>query len=294
MAGRETDLAGHGATDSLALRPLAESDLPAAQALSAAVGWPHRVEDWRFVHGLGSGVALEQGGALVGTALTWRYGAEAAALGMVIVAPEHQGKGFGRRLLAAALEELGDGRRVLLHATEAGLPLYHGLGFRARGMVRQQQGAAFSVGLVAPRPGERIRPVGRSDAPALAALDAEAAGMERGPVIAALLEVAEGVVLDRGGEAAGFALLRRFGRGHVIGPVVAPDAEAAKALIGHWLGSRSGQFLRIDVPDEAGLCPWLAGLGLSEVDKAVPMLRGEAPAPGGRARAFALVNQALG
>jgi hypothetical protein len=32
----------------------------------------------------------------------------------------------------------------------------------------------------------------------------------------------------------------------------------------------------------------------SEVHKAVPMLRGEAPAPGSRARAFALVNQALG
>jgi GNAT superfamily N-acetyltransferase len=277
----------------LALRPLAESDLPAAQALSAAVGWPHRVEDWRFVHGLGSGVALEQDGALVGTAMTWRYGADAAALGMAIVAPEHQGRGLGRRLLAAALEGLG-ARRVLLHATEAGLPLYQGLGFRARGTVRQHQGAAFSVGLVAPRPGERIRPVGRSDAPAFSALDAEATGLERGPIIAALLEAAEGVVLDRRGEAVGFALLRRFGRGHVIGPVVAPDAEAAKALIGHWLGSRSGQFLRIDVPEEAGLCDWLAGLGLAEVDRAVPMLRGGAPPSSPRARAFALVNQALG
>jgi GNAT superfamily N-acetyltransferase len=272
---------------------MAESDLPAAQALSAAVGWPHRVEDWRFVHGLGAGVALEEDGVLVGTAMTWLYGAEAAALGMVIVAPEHQGRGLGRRLLAAALEGLG-ARRVLLHATEAGLPLYQGLGFRTRGVVRQHQGAAFSVGLVAPRPGERIRPVGRSDASPLAALDTESTGLERGPVIAALLEAAEGVVLDCGGEAAGFALLRRFGHGHVIGPVVASDAVAAKALIGHWLGSRSGQFLRIDVPEEAGLCDWLAGLGLAEVDKAVPMLRGEAPASSDRARPFALINQALG
>jgi hypothetical protein len=113
-------------------------------------------------------------------------------------------------------------------------------------------------------------------------------------VIAALLKMSEGVVLDRGGEAVGFALLRRFGRGHVVGPVVAPDAAAAKALIAHWLGSRSGQFLRIDVPEETGLSGWLAGLGLVEVDTAVAMLRGEVPPPHEGVRRFALVNQALG
>jgi GNAT superfamily N-acetyltransferase len=293
VASAEGVLAGESASVGLLLRPLAASDLPAAQALSAAVGWPHRVEDWRFVHGLGFGFALEERGGLVGTAMAWRYGAGAASLGMVVVAPERQGRGFGRRLLAATLEELGP-RRVLLHATEAGLPLYRRLGFHARGTVRQHQGAAFSVGLVAPRPGERIRPAGRNDVPALSALDADATGADRGPAIAALLEASEGVVLDRGGEAAGFALLRRFGRGHVVGPVVAPDAEGAKALIAHWLGSRSGQFLRIDVPDEAGLSGWLAGLGLPEVDKAVAMLRGGAPTSGSRARPFALINQALG
>ena len=139
-----------------------------------------------------------------------------------------------------------------------------------------------------------IRAIGPGDLPALSALDAEATGLERGPAVAALLGVSEGVVLDRGGEAAGFALLRRFGRGHLVGPVVAPDAEGAKALIGHWLGSRCGQFLRIDVPEEAGLGAWLAGFGLVAVDTAVPMLRGEAPTPGRHARCFALISQALG
>jgi len=290
-------LAESSATEGPLLRPLAASDMPAAQALSAAVGWPHRVEDWRFVLGLGSGLALEErGGRLVGTAMAWRYGTDAATLGMVVVAPERQGRGLGRRLLAATLEELGARRRVLLHATEAGLPLYRACGFRECGVVRQHQDAAFSVGLVAPRPGERIRPVGRGDLSALSALDADAAGMDRGPVVAALLAESEGVVLDRGGEAAGFALFRRFGRGHVVGPVVAPDAEGAKALIAHWLGSRSGQFLRIDIPGEAGLCPWLAELGLVQVDTAIPMLRGgEASALNDRrARPFALINQALG
>jgi GNAT superfamily N-acetyltransferase len=287
-------LAEDDASSSCLLRPLARSDLPAAQALSAAVGWPHRVEDWRFVHGFGFGLALEGSGGLLGTAMAWRYGSDASALGMVVVAPEHQGRGFGRRLLVATLDELG-ARRVLLHATEAGAPLYRRFGFQARGgVVRQHQGVAHSVGLAALRPGERIRAIGPGDLPALSALDAEATGLERGPAVAALLGVADGVVLERGGEAAGFALLRRFGRGHLVGPVVAPDAEGAKALIGHWLGSRCGQFLRIDVPEEAGLGAWLAGFGLVAVDTAVPMLRGEAPTPGRHARCFALISQALG
>ena len=268
-------MTGHSSTEVPRLRALAESDLPAAQALSAAAGWPHRVEDWRFVHRLGSGLVMEERGGLIGTAMAWRYGTDAAALGMVVVAPERQGRGLGRRLLAATLEGLGP-RRVLLHATGAGMPLYRSFGFHARGAVRQHQGPATSAGLAAPQPGGRIRPVGRDDAPVLSALDTEATGLERGPVIAALLDVSEGVVLERAGEAVGFALLRRFGRGHVVGPVAAPDAEGAKALIAHWLRSRRGQFLRIDAPEDAGLGDWLAGLGLAEVDNAVSMLRGGA------------------
>ncbi|HWX47140.1 MAG TPA: GNAT family N-acetyltransferase [Roseomonas sp.] len=275
------------------LRRLAPEDLAAAHGLSRAVSWPHRLEDWQFVHDLGFGLAAARSGALLGTAMGWRFGARHAALGMIIVAPEEQGQGLGRRLTAAVLAEL-EGRGVLLHATTAGLPLYASLGFVETGEVRQHQGAAFSVGVVPLGAGERLRPLGRSDAPALAALDAAATGLDRAPLIAALLASSEAVVLDREGRPAGFSLLRRFGRGHVIGPVVAPDEAAARALVAHWLGVRSGQFLRIDVPAESGLSPWLQELGLAQVGGGTAMLRGPAPQPDGAVRRFALVNQALG
>jgi GNAT superfamily N-acetyltransferase len=284
-------------TGDLLLRQLTEQDLPAVQALSAAVHWPHRLEDWQFVHRLGSGLAVEsEGGTLVGTAMRWLFGADGGAIGMVIVAPDRQGRGIGRRLMAGILCGLED-RRLLLHATEAGLPLYRGLGFREIGTVRQYQGAAFSVGIEPLRPGERVRPMGRRDLAALAALDRAATGMDRTEALAALVGLAEGVVLDHHGEARGFALLRRFGRGHAIGPVIAPDAPAAKVLIGHWLGRRPGLFTRIDVPEESGLSGWLDGLGLADAGPAVRMLRGGASPGregGPRARCFALVNQALG
>jgi hypothetical protein len=113
-------------------------------------------------------------------------------------------------------------------------------------------------------------------------------------VLAALLNVAEGVVLDRDGEPVGFALMRRFGRGHVIGPLVAPHIEGAQALISHLVGSNPGKFVRIDVDGASGLSDWLDGLGLQQVDAVVTMVRGAAPQPEGTARVFAITNQALG
>lgn len=113
-------------------------------------------------------------------------------------------------------------------------------------------------------------------------------------MIDALLDVANGIALDRDGELLGFALFRRFGRGHVIGPVVAPDALRAQALISHWLALNEGIFVRIDVPGDSGLSDWLQGLGLPRVDTVVAMARGDAPVRDPALRTFAAVNQALG
>ena len=56
-------------------RTMNESDLPGAHALSQAVRWPHRLEDWEFVHRLGTGFVAEADGVAVGTALCWIQGA---------------------------------------------------------------------------------------------------------------------------------------------------------------------------------------------------------------------------
>ena len=126
------------------------------------------------------------------------------------------------------------------------------------------------------------------------ALDAAATGVARGAVLVGLLPACDGVILDRDGEIAGFALLRRFGRGYVIGPVVAPDLEGARALITHWVGTHAGMFLRIDVPTDTGLAPWLDELGLTGVSAVPAMTRGTPPRRGTQPRTFALISQALG
>ena len=64
------------------LRPLRDDDLPAAEALTASFGWPHRLEDWAFMRALGEGIAAERDGVLVGTGMMWPYGSDHAALGL--------------------------------------------------------------------------------------------------------------------------------------------------------------------------------------------------------------------
>ena len=99
------------------------------------------------------------------------------------------------------------------------------------------------------------------------------------------------MVLDHQGTAVGFGILRRFGAGQVIGPVVARDSAGARALIGHFLAASPGQFIRIDVPEDAGLSNWLQSLGLADAGGAIRMLRGPGPH---RPRSFALVSQGFG
>ncbi|HEY6431900.1 MAG TPA: GNAT family N-acetyltransferase, partial [Acetobacteraceae bacterium] len=247
-------------------------------------------EDWDFLFGLGQGIAAESAGKLLGTALFWTYEPNASALGLVGVAPEAQGRGLGRRLVEQVLRNLR-GRSIVLYATEHGVRLYESFGFVTQGLIRQHQGTAFQPALVPPRPGERLRPIGRSDPPLLAKLDQEANGMDRAALITALIAAGNSIVLDRDGSAIGFAVLRRFGIGHMIGPVIAPDETRARVLIGHFLASHPGQFLRVDVPAPGTLSPWLQSLGLADAGPAIRMVRG--PVQRGEG-SFALVSQAFG
>ena len=277
----------------LTFNRIAAEHVPAAHDLSLKVKWPHRLADWQFVERLGSGFVAEDAGGMVGTAMYWKHDARYASLGMLIVSPARQGHGIGKKLMSMVLDEL-DGRTVLLHATPSGQPLYAHLGFARYGAIDQHQGIVTDLPIVSLAPGERLRPIGASDGVKLAQLATRAAGMSRAVVLPALLEVADGIVLDRDGEAIGFALIRRFGRGDAIGPVVAPDLGRAKALIAHWISIRTRKFLRIDVPADCGLTGWLEERGLKRVDTVVAMARGAPPARDPAMQVFAIINQALG
>ncbi|MFM0551214.1 GNAT family N-acetyltransferase [Paraburkholderia sediminicola] len=281
-------------------RAFTPDDIDAAHALSIAVRWPHRAEDWRFALGAGGGFVAILNGAVIGTALYWKYGADRASLGMVIVSPEQQGYGIGRKLMALLLEQTAE-RITLLHATTAGKPLYEKLGFETFGATEQHQGTVSDLAQASLPPGEQLRPLDASDMPRLIELASRASGLDRSAVLPALLDVAQGIGLERDGELLGFSIFRRFGRGYVIGPVVAVESDdhdslsRAKALVHHWLATNEGAFVRIDMPTECGLGGWLGELGMSRVDTVAKMVRNArtslAADPG--VKQFSIINQAM-
>lgn len=258
----------------LRYRAFAPTDIAAAHALSMALGWPYRPEDWQFSADTSTGFVAEDHGVVIGTAMCWKFGADRASLGHVIVSSGHQGRGIGRGLMEAVLEALGP-RIIFLHATPAGRPLYEKLGFNECGLLDQHQGNVSKAAPVALLEGERLRAGVPADFPRLMALASRATGLERAALMATLLERGEAVVLERADEIVGFSVLRAFGRGYVIGPVIAlrsGDDARAKALIGYWLTRRAGEFVRIDVPMGTTLTEWLSDQGLKRVDTCSKMV----------------------
>ncbi|MFK3780509.1 GNAT family N-acetyltransferase [Agrobacterium sp. NPDC089420] len=263
--------------------------LDAAVELSRQAGWPHRREDWALVLSLSRGFVALENGRVVGTAMATLLGDGCATVNMVIVDETMRGRGLGRQLMQAAMDA-AEHRECRLVATADGLPLYEKLGFAASGEVLQHQGV----------PAVTERPAGvawaETVAPAtLAALDAQAFGADRTALFAALAQRARFALVQEQGVIKGFAALRAFGRGDVVGPVVAENVEIAKDLIAFIFSERPGAFLRVDTTADTGLAPWLAERGLAHVGGGIAMRRPKAEITADRQlKTFALTSQALG
>jgi predicted N-acetyltransferase YhbS len=209
---------------------------------------------------------------------------------MVIVDAAVRAHGTGRKLMEGVLSLAGD-RSLQLVATESGLSLYEKLGFRSGGVVVQHQGQVVKS-VTAPSGVRAARP---DDLAAITELDRAAYGAERRRLIALLADAGSFAVLERMDHLVGFAVLRPFGRGEVIGPVVAANLDDARLLVSHFLAARAGAFLRIDTDVTTGLGPWLAGIGLADVGGGIAMRRPIVAAAAKRPFfTFALANQAFG
>jgi GNAT superfamily N-acetyltransferase len=261
-----------------------------AVALSRAESWPHRREDWQLVQQLSTGVvATDPDGRVTGTTLVTPYGEDCATINMVIVDKSMRGLGLGRQLMERAITLAGD-TPLRLVATQEGLPLYEKLGFVSTGSIRQHQGEVRPID----RP-DGVEDMQIGDLDALKALDREAYGADRSGLIDALLAHGEIAVIRKGNLIEAWAAIRPFGRGEVIGPVIAPDAKTACALIAYHASTRPGAFLRVDTGSETGIAPWLSELGLTHVGGGIAMRRPpKDDAEQARRKVYALANQALG
>ncbi|MBN2978941.1 GNAT family N-acetyltransferase [Pseudomonas lactucae] len=272
-------------------RPMTPADLPAAHDLSAQLKWPHRQEDWAMLQRVSDGFVVMDGERLIGSAFTCPQG-DYATIGLVIVSNDYQGQGIGRRLMEKAIAACGS-RTPVLNATLAGAPLYASQGFVEFGHVQQHQGPVQVPALPALAQGESCRALDAHDHTALLALAKAASGLDRRDVLRDV-QVEHAVGIERDGQLRGFALLRPFGRGRCIGPVVAENIEQAKYLIGTLLAPLQDAFVRIDIPVACGLNDWLENAGLKNIDTVAQMAMGTPPQPSQGVYPFALITQAIG
>ncbi|MDX3805514.1 GNAT family N-acetyltransferase [Bosea thiooxidans] len=271
-----------------------ERHLDGAVLLSREAGWPHRREDWAMLLALSHGFVALRGGHVAGTAMLTPFGDGCATINMVIVAASTRGRGLGRKLMDAALRACGE-RECRLTATADGLPLYEKLGFSATHEIRQHQGVPTPLPMDAATDAAELDWVGSESFPAVAALDLQALGMDRRPLLRLLAESGRMAMLREAGRVVGYAALRQFGRGEVIGPVIANTVEQAQSLLSFLIASRPGAFLRVDTAEGEKLSPWLSAHGLAGVGGGIAMRRNATSRqPAGPAKPFALASQALG
>jgi predicted N-acetyltransferase YhbS len=219
------NLQGRATRVDVALRPLRASDLTAIHRLVQEAGWPHRIEDCAMLLDLGGGmIVVGAGNQPIGTGMFWSFGRAVAALGMILVSPEHQGRGVGRAIMEALMHAAGP-RALMLHATLEGMPLYEKLGFHSVGAVRQHQGRLIPVLAPLPASPTCVRRAVATDQDAIHLLDERAFGAKRSALLTRLTNLGKTWVAEENKRLTGFAIRRAFGRGEIIGPVVARNEE---------------------------------------------------------------------
>ncbi|MEM6482029.1 MAG: GNAT family N-acetyltransferase, partial [Pseudomonadota bacterium] len=207
------------------LTPLSAADVKQLHELSVNVFWPHRDRDLALFLEVGSGyMARDQIGRPLGSAMYFPCGDDFAMIGMMMTAPRLQSRGTGRWLLHHVMRDCA-ARDLRLSATRSGYWLYESSGFLPVATIRRHQGIVRSVYRPDKIAGVTLRRGTLVDKAAIAALDRIGFGADRQTILDRLWEKSTSVVAKRAGSIVGYAFFRNFGRGTVIGPVVADSDE---------------------------------------------------------------------
>ncbi|KAI1746576.1 acyl-CoA N-acyltransferase [Xylaria castorea] len=278
-------------------RPISMEDVADCYQLSQSVSWSLRIEDWDFCIRLGQGIEISENNRAIAAGLWWPYGAGYATMGLIMVAPNRQGNGIGKRLMAQLLEQTGS-RTRFLNSTAEELPLYTRLGFIKIGYVRSYRGKSFNIPTPVLGEGQKLRPATQDDWQVLFELDIQATGFPRRHILESLFERGETIVLEQAGKVLGFSILYRLGRGMVIGPVIAPGTREACFLIqnwmhSHWIYSEAGYPLKTTLPAGTGLDNWLIDHGFLLKVSTTGMVEGIKPTMTGPSRQYAVIGQAF-
>ena len=189
-------------TTSLHYRAFTAADIPTAHALSQAVNWPHRADDWQFAAAHCTGFAAEENGVMIGTGLCWKFGTDRASLGLATYRPT-SGAGDRPQAGGTAARRARPARHFPARDAcwQAAL---RKLGLAVCDTLDQHQGNVGEVSPVTLPDGERLRAATAGDVPTLIDLATRAYGLERKAMYLALLEMGENAGTDATARLSGF------------------------------------------------------------------------------------------
>lgn len=289
------------------IRRLEADDLKSCTELSVDRKWWPERDKWALLIDASEayGVDAPDGRGLAGTIVLTRWGADRAAIGMVLVATRYGRQGLGRALMEHALSVAGDGVAVSLFATDSGKSMYEKLGFKPvrrniafRGRFGARPKAKFGKRGEAPAdaaglPGN-VRVATEADLPAILTLDRKAYGADRERILSRLPAFAEQMIVLEGSDGiAAYAALWRTEAWAVIGPLVAPDGATARCLVTE-LAEHASVPVRVDLdPDRPELPGWVRGCGLMPAEYTVLMTRGDRTPCGTPEHVFTPISVAM-
>jgi len=255
----------------LSLVDIKPEHLGGLHALSASVGWPQRKQDWTANLALGSGVvAVDQIDRIHGSAMYFPFDDNKFAIGMTIAHPKLENSGLEDRLISHVLGRTG-GKPAFLNACNDSISSYQSIGATKANNVFQYQGHLCDL------PDFRVtcRRADINDLQGIYRCDAEAYSADRSCLLRYLAAISEVRVVDRGGKIVGFSMRRQFGRGYLIGPVMAYNDDDAISLTGALMTGLTGQFVRSDTRNTYGrYTAFLIATGLRAVSNVTTMKLG--------------------
>jgi len=244
----------------LHIRQMTPADIPFGMEMKTAAGWNQVESDWRaFLSYNPDGCFIaEWDGQPVGTTTTTIHDGKVAWIGMVLVHPGFRRLGIGKALLQHAIAWLQQRGVpcIKLDATPAGKTVYVPLGFRDEyELERVEANAECGV-----RNAECQIQNGASDVKAILAVDTEAFGVPRQPILQRLLGDHPDLCWTASAPSSpiqnpkskiqnplGFLLARPGANAWHLGPWVARSPETADALLGACLARLAGQRIFADV-----------------------------------------------
>lgn len=239
-------------TENLTLNVLDEYDVEGLIALSQSVGWDYDRDEIRTVMSSGKIIGHKnESGQLVSSAAIIPYDTQLASIGMVIVNETYRGRSLGRETTQACIDLVQEKRSIMLIATPVGKPMYEKMGFKEVGYVQK-----FICNNYVPSnrlhiEGIKAEVFKEADFDKVVELDTDAFGDSRRKfLVNRVRQSHQSLILrDEKGRVLGYGLSILGPENLVLGPIVAPDYNAATFLINQLALNHHGN-LRIDTSTE--------------------------------------------